>query len=142
MPAWADGLTKVTDQTGETDVVGTKYRLWFGPFDERIEVLAADRPFHYRTRSKFGTIRIETSVTFEDVDGTTRMREAIHAKGLKGRLWARIFAASSFPGNFARELERFAQTCEREELRRPVPVMVRAEVLDDEPVLVMAKAGR
>jgi uncharacterized protein YndB with AHSA1/START domain len=139
---WTDGLTRVADATGPSDQAGTKYRLFFGGLDQRVEVLAAERPYYYRTKASFGTSKIETAVTFEDIDGTTRMREAIHARGFRTRLWASLLSRGTFRGSFRRELERFAQAVERDELNRPVPVMVRAEVLDDEPVLVMARSGR
>jgi diadenosine tetraphosphatase ApaH/serine/threonine PP2A family protein phosphatase len=139
LTAWTDGLTKVTEVNGAGDLAGSKYRLWFGSLDERVDVLFAHRPYYHRTRARFGTFKLETSVTFENVDGATRMREAIHVKGLKGRLWAWLLSRGSFRGSFRRELDRFAQTCERDELKRPVPVMVNTQYFDDEPVLVAAR---
>jgi uncharacterized protein YndB with AHSA1/START domain len=132
---WTVGLTKVTQATGDGDQTGTNYTLWFGSLDQRVEVLAADRPNYHRTRAKFGTIKIETSVTFEDIGGATRMRESIMAKGIKARIWATVLAAGSFRGSFRGELERFAQVVERDELRRPIAVMVpREELLEDQQI--------
>lgn len=111
---WIPGVTRVSDATGPGDTAGTRYKVWFGFLSADSEVLAAERPYYVRQKLRYGTIRAESSATFEAYDGGTRIRAAYTTRGLASRVWARILAAGTFRGSFRDELAEFARLAERE----------------------------
>jgi Activator of Hsp90 ATPase homolog 1-like protein len=114
MPEWVNGLTRVTDVSGLPGVAGTKYRFWYGSMDERVEVEAAEFPLYVRTRSRFGTIKVETAMAFEQTNAGTRLRLAWVARGIKARIWARVVSMGDYRWTFRADLERFVALAERE----------------------------
>jgi hypothetical protein len=128
MADWTQGLTRVTDVTGVIGETGSRFRAWYGTLDEKIEVVASERPFYVRRRSTFGGIKVETAMALEATDGGTRVRQSWTARGIKSRVWARLLAIGTYRWSFRAELNRFAQVAAREfhdarPSRQPVPGM-------------------
>jgi uncharacterized protein YndB with AHSA1/START domain len=117
MREWVGGVTKVTDVTGPTDVVGTRYVVWFGRMKSPTEVVAVERPRHFR--SKFGNrlLRGENDTTFEAIDGGTRISQEFRTVGVIPAISAWIFSRGSYRGSFEGELREFAKLAEREAAR-------------------------
>lgn len=114
LPEWMDGVTRVSDVSGPSDSAGSRYRIWFGRSATSAEVVAAERPFYIRTRTKFGSLKVETSATFEARDGGTRLRQSLTIHGIKPRIWAKILSLGSYSGSFRAELREFARVAEAE----------------------------
>ena len=120
MPEWVGGVTRVTDVTGPVDVAGTRYTVWFGRMKSPTEVLAAERPRHFRTRFGNWLLRGETDTTFEAVDGGTRITEVFHTIGLIPAISAWVFSRGAYRGSFEGELREFARLAEREVAVTPI----------------------
>ena len=119
MPEWVGGVTRVTDVTGPVDVAGTRYTVWFGRMKSPTEVVAAERPRHFRSRFGNWLLRGETDTTFEAVDVGTRITETFHTIGVIPAIAAWVFSRGSYRGSFEGELRRFAMLAEREVADRP-----------------------
>jgi uncharacterized protein YndB with AHSA1/START domain len=119
MGEWVGGVTKVTDVTGPIDRVGTRYRVWFGRMSSPTEVVAAERPKHFRTRFGNRILRGESEATFQpDGDGTL-LTQRMLPRGLISRISARIFATGSYRGSFRGELAEFKRLAEQDAARPP-----------------------
>lgn len=118
MKEWIGGVTKVTDVTGPTDRVGTRYVTWFGRMKSPTEVIEAERPRVFATRFGNFLLRGTNRTTFQpDPDAGTRMAETFQTEGLIPGLMARLFATGSYEGSFRGELEAFARLAEAEARR-------------------------
>ena len=111
---WVGGVTKVTDVTGPTSQVGTRYTVWFGGMRSQSEVLEVERPWRYRTRFGNWLLRGENSTTFEEEGAGTRVVEEFRSDGLIAGIAARVFATGSYRGSFQGELNAFARIAERD----------------------------
>jgi uncharacterized protein YndB with AHSA1/START domain len=114
MAEWIEGLSKVTDQTGPLDRVGTTYVTWFGRISGRNEVLAAEPPRRIRTRLGNWLLRGETEASFAAERGGTLVTQIFETQGIVPSIAARIFAMGSYKGSFRGELNTFARLAERE----------------------------
>jgi hypothetical protein len=77
------------------------------------EVLAVDRPRHFKTRFGNRLLRGTNEATFQ-ADGTgTRLTQRFVTRGLISAVAARIFATGSYRGSFRGELAEFARLAER-----------------------------
>jgi uncharacterized protein YndB with AHSA1/START domain len=113
MKEWIGGVTGVTDVTGPLDVAGTRYTVWFGRMASPTEVLAVERPRHFKTRFGNRLLRGTNEATFQ-ADGTgTRLTQRFVTRGLISAVAARIFATGSYRGSFRGELAEFAKLAER-----------------------------
>lgn len=118
MTEWVGGVTRVTDVTGAVDVAGTRYTVWFGRMQSPTEVVAADRPRHFRSRFGNWLLRGETDATFDAIDGGTRITEVFHTIGLIPAISAWVFSRGSYRGSFEGELREFARLAEQEAATR------------------------
>lgn len=107
MRQWVGGVTRVTDRTGPVDRVGTRYTVHFGPMRSPTEVLAVERPRHFRTRFGNLILKGESDVTFEPEGEGTRLTQVFRTRGIVSAIFARIFASGSYSGSFQGELEAF-----------------------------------
>ena len=113
MKEWIGGVTRVTDVTGPLDVAGTRYTVWFGRMASPTEVLAVERPRHFKTRFGSRLLRGTNEATIE-ADGTgTRLTQRFVTRGVISAVAARIFATGSYRGSFRGELAEFARLAER-----------------------------
>lgn len=113
MGEWVGGVTRVTDRTGPIDRPGTRYTVWFGPMRSRTEVLAAERPRHFRTRFGNLILKGESDATFEPHGDGTRLTQVLGTRGVVSAIFARLFASGSYSGSFRGELEAFRRLAER-----------------------------
>ena len=114
MHEWVEGVTKVSDRTGPTTVVGTRYVVSFGGMKSPTEVLEADPPRRFRTRFGNRMLRGQNASTFEPEGSGTRVTETFTTEGIIPAIAAWIFARGSYKGSFQGELEAFAKIAERE----------------------------
>lgn len=114
MHEWVEGVSKVTDITGPTVRVGTRYTVWFGPMKSPSEVLAVSRPHHYHSRFGNFYLRGENETTFEPIDGGTRVTEEFRTVGWLSAITSWIFSRGSYKGSFEGELRAFGRIAERE----------------------------
>jgi hypothetical protein len=114
LPEWVEGVTGVTDVTGPSDQVSTRYTVWFGSMRSGTEVLEAVRPRMLRTRFGNWLLRGETFVTFEPDGSGTRVTQEFRTEGLIPAVAAHLFATGSYRGSFRGELNTFARLAERE----------------------------
>jgi uncharacterized protein YndB with AHSA1/START domain len=114
MVEWVGGVTKVTANTGPTNVVGAHYTIWFGRMKSRTEVVEADRPTRFATRFGNRILRGETHATFEPDASGTQLTQTLVTDGLISAIAARIFATGSYRGSFRGEIEAFRRLAERE----------------------------
>lgn len=114
MHEWVGGVTRVTGVTGPVEVTGTRYTVWFGRMESPTEVVAAERPRHFRTRFGNWLLRGETDTIFEAVDGGTRITETFHTIGVIPAIAAWVFSRGSYRGSFEGELREFARLAERD----------------------------
>lgn len=112
---WVGGVTRVSDVSGPLDRVGTRYTVWFGKMASPTEVIAVERPHHFRTRFGNRLLRGITDARFEPTAGGTRVEETLETEGFVSALVARIFATGSYKGSFRGELEAFSRLAERAE---------------------------
>jgi len=119
MGEWVGGVTRVTDVTGPMDVAGTRYTVWFGRMRSPTEVIAVERPRHFRSRFGNWLLRGETVATFEAVEGGTRITEDFHTIGVIPAIAAWVFSRGAYRGSFEGELREFAKLAEREVSRQP-----------------------
>lgn len=113
MPAWIEGLSKVTDVSGPMDQAGTTYVAWFGRMASRNEILEVDPPRFIRTRLGSWLLRGVTEATFEPEGGGTRVTQRFQTEGLLPSTAARLFAMGSWRGSFRGELATFARLAEQ-----------------------------
>lgn len=118
MPAWIEGLTKITDRSGPMHQAGTTYVAWFGRMSSRNEVLEVEPPRFIRTRLGSWLLRGVTEATFEPEGSGTRITQRFRTSGLVPSIAARIFAMGTWRGSFRGELATFARLAEQE-LRAP-----------------------
>ena len=114
MAEWVGGVTKVTDITGPSDQIGTRYTVWFGSMHSSTEILEAIRPRLIRTRFGNRLLRGETRVTFEPDGDGTRLTQEFRTEGLIPAIVARVFATGSYRGSFRGELNAFARLAEQD----------------------------
>jgi uncharacterized protein YndB with AHSA1/START domain len=109
MHEWVGGVTGVTDLTGPVDRAGTRYTVHFGPMASPTQILEVERPRHVRTR--FGNLLLkgESTATFEDEAGGTRLTQEYRTRGIVSPIMARIFATGSYKGSFRGELDSLRQ---------------------------------
>ena len=119
MIEWVGGVSRVTDVTGPVDVVGTRYTVWFGRMQSPTEVVAVERPRHFRSRFGNWLLRGETDTTFEPADGGTRITETFRTIGLVSAISAWVFSRGSYRGSFEGELRAFADLATREAAAHP-----------------------
>ena len=112
---WIGGVSRVTDVSGPIDRVGARYTVWFGRMASPTEVIAVERPRHFRTRFGNRLLRGINDARFEPTDGRTRVEQTFETEGFVSALFARIFATGSYKGSFRGELEAFARLAERTE---------------------------
>ena len=121
MKLWVGGVTRVTEPTGPIDQPGTTYAIYFGRFASQTEVLEAERPRLYATRSGTFWLRLINRGTFEaTADGAgTRLTQAIDVVGSPlSRLFGWIFGHGSYRGSFLGELRHFGRIAEAEAKRK------------------------
>lgn len=119
MGEWVGGVSRVTDVSGPLDRAGTTYTVWFGRMASATEILAVDRPRHFRTRFGNRMLRGVNDATFEAADeGGTRLTQRFETEGMVPALTARIFATGSYRGSFRGELAAFARLAEAEASER------------------------
>jgi polyketide cyclase/dehydrase/lipid transport protein len=111
---WTEGLTKVTDISGELGRAGTSYRAWFGPTASRVQVVVGERPRRFAWQVRLGPIAAEFDSSFEPSSSGTMMTETVRTTGLISWLWNRVLSTGSYRGSFRGELRAFARICERE----------------------------
>lgn len=111
---WLVGLKKVTDVTGPSDRVGTRYIAWFGRSGSPTVVLDAERPTHYRTRFGNWMLAGENDAIFDQMGVMTRVTQTFRIEGVVPALFARLFATGSYKGSFRGELKTFKSLCERQ----------------------------
>lgn len=114
MGEWVGGVTKVSDLSGPIDRVGTRYTTWFGRMKSPTEVIEAERPRLFATRFGNAILRGTNRTVFEPDANGTRITETFETVGFISAITARIFAAGSYRGSFAGELEAFARLAESE----------------------------
>lgn len=114
MPEWTEGLTRVTDVTGEPGRAGTCYTAWFGRAAAAAEVVVGERPARFAWRVRLGPLAAEFDSRFEPSGSGTRMIETVRTRGLVGWLWNRVLSTGRYRGSFRGELETFARICELE----------------------------
>ncbi len=114
MGEWVGGVTKVSDVTGPLDVVGSRYTVWFGRMKSPTEVIAVERPHHFRSRFGNWLLRGETDATFDAVEGGTRITEVFHTIGVIPAIAAWVFSRGSYRGSFEGELRELARLAEGE----------------------------
>jgi uncharacterized protein YndB with AHSA1/START domain len=117
---WIQGLTRITDVTGPTDRVGTRYTAWFGRMRSPTEVIEVERPRLFKSRFGNTLLRGTTQATFEEEGDGTRLTQEFWTEGVVPAIAARIFATGSHKGSFRGELNAFARIAERE-VRSAVP---------------------
>jgi uncharacterized protein YndB with AHSA1/START domain len=114
MSEWVGGVTRVSDVSGPVDVAGTRYTVWFGRMKSPTEVIAVERPRHFRSRFGNWLLRGETDTTFDVVANGTRITEEFRTIGVIPAIAAWVFSRGSYRGSFEGELRAFAKLAERE----------------------------
>lgn len=118
MKKWVGGVTAVSEPTGPIDRPGTSYTIFFGRFGSRTEVLEAERPRLYATRSGTFWMQLRHRGTFErsGPGGTqTTLTQTIDVGGSPlSRTFGWIFGHGSYRGSFLGELRHFGRIAEAE----------------------------
>lgn len=111
MPEWTEGLTRISDVSGERGQVGTRWVSWFGRSRTTAEVIEADRPRVVAWRVRAGPISATIAATFAATGTGTRLVETIGTTGVVGWVWSAILGTGSYRGSFRGELAVFARIC-------------------------------
>ena len=114
---WIGGLTRVTEQSGPIDEVGTTYVSWFGSMKSPTEVVEAERPRVFATRFGNAVLRGTSRAVFEPEGGGTRLSQEFVTQGVIPAITGWIFSLGSYRGSFRGEVEHFARLAE-EDARR------------------------
>ena len=116
MKTWIGGVSGYSEPTGPIDRAGTTYTIYFGTFGSLVEVLEAERPRLYASRSGTFWMQLTNRGTFEAIgDGGTRTRltQTIDVFGSPlSRAVGWIFGHGSYRGSFLGELRHFARIAE------------------------------
>ena len=122
MKTWVGGVTGHSEPTGPIDQAGTTYTTYFGKFGSHTEVLDAERPRLFETRSGTAWLRLTNRTTFEPAgpDGrATRLTENVHVYGGPiSRFFGWVFGHGSYRGSFLGELRHFGRIVEAEAAKR------------------------
>jgi uncharacterized protein YndB with AHSA1/START domain len=111
---WVGGVTRVSDVSGQTDVVGTRYTVWFGGMKSPTEVIAVERPNRFATHFGNFILRGRSIANFQPDGSGTLLTQTFETEGLVPAITARLFATGSYRGSFRGELEAFARIAERD----------------------------
>lgn len=119
MKTWIGGVTDVSRPTGPIDQAGTRYTIYFGRFGSETEVLDAERPKRFATKSGTFWMQLSNQATFEPNGAGTRLTQTVDVYGsVVSRVIGWIFGHGSYRGSFLGELRHFGRIAEAEAAKR------------------------
>jgi Polyketide cyclase / dehydrase and lipid transport len=117
MKKWVGGVTAVSEPTGPIDKAGTTYSIYFGRFGSKTEVVEAERPRLYATKSGTFWMQLTNRGVFEPraAGKGTRLTQTVDVYGSPlSRTFGWIFGHGSYRGSFLGELRHFGRIAEAE----------------------------
>ena len=119
MKTWIGGVSGASTPTGPIDQVGTRYTIYFGKFGSETEVIDAERPKRFGTKSGTAWMQLTNHGTFEPNGAGTRLTQNMHVYGhVVSRFFGWVFSRGSYRGSFLGELRHFGRIAEAEAARR------------------------
>ena len=131
MKTWIGGVSGYSEPSGPIDRAGTTYTIYFGKFGSLVEVVEAERPRLYASKSGTFWMQLTNRGTFEPIGeagSRTRLSQTIDVFGSPlSRAFGWIFGHGSYRGSFLGELRHFARIAEAEAKRRRDATIARPE---------------